>query len=81
LAAAGRAGPKFDPNKASISLAGRVVCKDGLEVPFSDKELSRRMRTSYVPIVLDLHGGRASARMWTCDFTEDYIRINASYRT
>ena len=25
--------------------------------------------------------GKGSARFWTCDFTEDYIRINASYRT
>lgn len=81
LAAAGRAGVKFDPDRASIALAGRVVCQNGLEVPFSEKEVSRRMRASFVPVVLDLHGGRASARMWTCDFTEDYIRINASYRT
>jgi glutamate N-acetyltransferase/amino-acid N-acetyltransferase len=81
LAAAGRSGAKFDPGRASIALAGRVVCKDGLEVPFNEKDVSRRMRASYVPIVLDLHGGRASFRMWTCDLTEDYIRINASYRT
>ena len=25
--------------------------------------------------------GRHATRFWTCDFTEDYIRINASYRT
>jgi glutamate N-acetyltransferase/amino-acid N-acetyltransferase len=25
--------------------------------------------------------GKGSARFWTCDFTEGYIRINASYRT
>ena len=25
--------------------------------------------------------GRGKARFWTCDFTEDYIKINASYRT
>jgi len=81
LAAAGRSGAKFNPDRASIALAGRVVCKDGLEVPFSEKEVSRRMRGKYVPVVLDLNAGRASARMWTCDFTEDYIRINASYRT
>jgi glutamate N-acetyltransferase / amino-acid N-acetyltransferase len=30
---------------------------------------------------LDLHDGKACARMWTCDFTHGYIDINASYRT
>jgi N-acetylglutamate synthase/N-acetylornithine aminotransferase len=28
-----------------------------------------------------LHSGEGKARMWTCDFTKEYIHINASYRT
>jgi glutamate N-acetyltransferase/amino-acid N-acetyltransferase len=39
------------------------------------------MLAKYVPIVIDLRAGRAEARMWTCDFTGEYVRINASYRT
>jgi len=35
----------------------------------------------HVPLVVDLHAGRESARYWTCDFTAEYVRINASYRT
>jgi glutamate N-acetyltransferase / amino-acid N-acetyltransferase len=31
--------------------------------------------------VVDLHAGDATARYWTCDFTAEYVRINASYRT
>jgi len=34
-----------------------------------------------VPIVVDLRSGRGRARMWTCDFTGEYVHINASYRT
>jgi len=30
---------------------------------------------------VDLHAGKSSARYWTCDFTAEYVRINASYRT
>jgi len=30
---------------------------------------------------VDLHAGKARARYWTCDFTAEYVRINASYRT
>ena len=32
-------------------------------------------------IVMDLHAGKSHARYWTCDFTAEYVRINASYRT
>jgi N-acetylglutamate synthase/N-acetylornithine aminotransferase len=30
---------------------------------------------------VDLHHGRGTARVWTCDFTQEYVHINASYRT
>jgi N-acetylglutamate synthase/N-acetylornithine aminotransferase len=30
---------------------------------------------------VDLRSGHGSARIWTCDFTGDYVSINASYRT
>jgi N-acetylglutamate synthase/N-acetylornithine aminotransferase len=39
------------------------------------------MLASFVPVVISLHSGRGVARVWTCDFTTEYIHINASYRT
>jgi N-acetylglutamate synthase/N-acetylornithine aminotransferase len=39
------------------------------------------MLAKYVPIVLDMRSGRGFARIWTCDFTGEYVDINASYRT
>jgi glutamate N-acetyltransferase/amino-acid N-acetyltransferase len=30
---------------------------------------------------VDLHAGSSSARVWTCDFTIEYVHINSSYRT
>jgi glutamate N-acetyltransferase/amino-acid N-acetyltransferase len=32
-------------------------------------------------IAVDLGRGRARARIWTCDFSYDYVKINAEYRT
>ena len=81
LAAAGRAGVKFDPQRVDISLAGIPVCRDGLEHPFSERVVHRKMLASFVPVVVDLNAGRGVARVWTCDFTTEYIHINASYRT
>jgi glutamate N-acetyltransferase / amino-acid N-acetyltransferase len=81
LAAAGRSGVAIDPERADIKLAGVEVCRRGLERPFSERILHGKMLAKYVPIILDLHAGSGRARVWTCDFTGEYVRINASYRT
>jgi glutamate N-acetyltransferase / amino-acid N-acetyltransferase len=81
LAAAGRAGIPFDPDKVDIQLAGIRVCRRGRECPFDERVAHRKMLAEYVPIVVNLHSGPGIARVWTCDFTAEYVRINASYRT
>ena len=81
LAAAGRTGVAFDPERAEIRLAGMLVCRRGREYAFNERVAHRKMLASYVPIVVNLRAGRGFARLWTCDFTGDYVRINASYHT
>ncbi|HXP71053.1 MAG TPA: bifunctional glutamate N-acetyltransferase/amino-acid acetyltransferase ArgJ [Candidatus Dormibacteraeota bacterium] len=81
LAAAGRAGVPFDFKLVDIKLAGILVCWRGGEYPFSENVAHKKMLAKYVPIVLDMHSGKGTARMWTCDFTGEYVNINASYRT
>ena len=81
LAAAGRAGVRFDPDRVEIRMAGLVVCRRGREYPFNERVAHGRLLRPYVPVVVDLKQGRGRARVWTCDFTADYVRINASYRT
>jgi glutamate N-acetyltransferase/amino-acid N-acetyltransferase len=81
LAAAGRAGVAFDFERADITLAGLKVCRRGRENPFDERIAHHKMLAKYVPIVVDLRSGRGHARVWTCDFTSEYIHINASYRT
>jgi glutamate N-acetyltransferase/amino-acid N-acetyltransferase len=81
LAAAGRAGIPFDFELVDIKLAGILVCRRGGEYPFSEREAHKKMLAKYVPIVVDMRSGKGTARMWTCDFTREYVDINASYRT
>ncbi len=81
LAAAGRAGVPFDPATVRIDLAGVRVCQDGLERSFNERAMHRKMLAKFVPVRMDLLAGSVSARIWTCDFTGDYVLINASYRT
>ena len=81
LAAAGRAGVKFDPDRVDMHMAGFPVLRRGRPLAFNERAASNRLLEKDVHVLLDLHAGRASARYWTCDFTAEYVRINASYRT
>ena len=81
LAAAGRSGVSFEPAHVDIHLAGIRVCRRGREHPFDERTAHRKMLAKYVPVIVNLHSGRGTARVWTCDFTAEYVRINASYRT
>jgi glutamate N-acetyltransferase/amino-acid N-acetyltransferase len=82
LSAAGNAGVAFDPRKADIDMQGVPVCRGGLAARFSEAGLKRKLDAPECEIRFALHGkGKGQARFWTCDFTEGYIRINASYRT
>ena len=82
LSAAGNARVAFDPAKVDIRMHGVVVCRQGLAAPFSEADLKRKLDEPDCEIRFHLSGkGKGSARFWTCDLTEGYIRINASYRT
>jgi glutamate N-acetyltransferase / amino-acid N-acetyltransferase len=81
FAAAGRAGVPFDTSRVDIAMAGIQVLSRGKPLDFNERAASNRLLADHVPIVMDLHAGRESARYWTCDFTAEYVRINASYRT
>jgi glutamate N-acetyltransferase / amino-acid N-acetyltransferase len=81
LAAAGRSGVKFDARRVTISIAGAAVCRNGCEHPFDEREVHQKMLAKHVPVRVDLRSGSASARVWTCDFTIEYVHINSSYRT
>ena len=82
LSAAGNAGVAFDPAKTDIHMQGVLVCRGGLAAPFSEAELKQKLDAAECEIRVAVRGqGKGAARFWTCDLTEGYIQINASYRT
>lgn len=82
ICAAGNSGVAFDPAKVDIHMQGVLVCRGGLAAPFSEPELKEKLDAPDCEIRVTIRGaGKGAARFWTCDFTEGYIRINASYRT
>jgi glutamate N-acetyltransferase / amino-acid N-acetyltransferase len=82
LAAAGYSGVSFDPSDMDIDLQDVPVCRGGIAATFDEAALKRKLNQPEVRIRVALNGkGKAEARFFTCDLTEDYIKINASYRT
>ncbi len=81
LSAAGNAGVPFDPSKVDIEMQDMPVCRGGLAANFSEDVLKRKLDEPECLIRFMIHGGGGCARFWTCDFTEEYVVINASYRT
>ncbi len=80
-AAAGRAGIDFDPTRVSLEVQGRRIFEHGRPRPFDRAELINLLGEHDVLIRLSVGEGPGQARVWTCDFSFDYVKINAEYTT
>jgi glutamate N-acetyltransferase/amino-acid N-acetyltransferase len=82
MAAAGRSGVTFDPRKVSVSLAGTEVFTRGEPTAFQPALVSAAMKAPDLEIVLTFDGpATEEIVVWTCDFSYDYVKINADYTT
>lgn len=81
LCAAGYSGAKMEPAKASLALGGIVVAKGGMNAAADAKALAPVMAAKDILVEVDLGAGSAAATVWTCDFSYEYVKINADYST
>jgi glutamate N-acetyltransferase / amino-acid N-acetyltransferase len=81
LMAAGRAGVPFNPDETEVHLGNICVFRNGAGVPFDEQAAHDYLRQKDVRILMDFHGGESEATFWTCDYSYDYIKINADYHT
>jgi glutamate N-acetyltransferase/amino-acid N-acetyltransferase len=83
LAAAGAAGVPFTEGHVSLRLQETLVYEHGAPTAFDASALSQAIRSARdVSIHLDLAGpGHATATVWSCDLTAEYVRLNAEYTT
>lgn len=80
MAALGYSGITIKEEKTDIFLNGLKLVTKGLGTG-RDKEANEKLRNKEIKIVVDLHLGKGSAKVLTCDLTEGYVKINAEYRT
>lgn len=86
ISAVGNAGvDEIDPQNIWIafsSKAGRiVVCEASMRRDFDEALAKQILSEQDLVIEIDLKFGEAEASVWTCDFSHDYIKINADYRS
>jgi len=81
LCAAGYAGAGVTPRSVDLSIQDVPVLVRGTPAVFDAPALSRAMRGEEVLIRLDLGQGTDTTTFWTCDFSAEYISINADYTT
>jgi glutamate N-acetyltransferase/amino-acid N-acetyltransferase len=80
MAALGRSGVLFSEEKVDVRFNNILVVRNGLSNN-RDTQATAALRGKELRILVDLHAGTAAADVLTCDFSEDYVRINAEYRT
>ncbi len=79
--AVGYSGAKFSKEKMNINLCGVPVFHNLQPVAFDAIKLHKLMKEKVVSIDIDLGVGKAKAIAHTCDFSYDYVKINADYHT
>lgn len=81
ITAAGYSGAKFDPELVDISIGNIMFCRNGAALAFDETKAKDILKEKEIKIEVNLKNGLFSDRMWTCDFSYDYVKINGSYRS
>jgi len=80
VAAAGRAGVDFDPNKIDLYFDDQKILSSSKEV-MDEKKAQSVLKKPKFEVTLNIKSGKASSFVIASDLTFDYIKINAHYRT
>lgn len=81
LCAVGRSGAYVEPQRASLWFGDVKIVEDGEPLGVDQAEARGPMLMKELTIAVDLGVGSESASVLTCDFSYDYVKINAEYHT
>ena len=81
--AIGNAGVQaMDTSKVNLWLGNvRVIENGGRAASYLEEDGARVMKPAEIVVKVDLGRGTAATTVWTCDYSYDYVKINAEYRT
>ncbi len=82
FAAMGRSGVRFDPMQVDIAIGDIVLVRNGLAVgQQAEVAATALLKEKKIAVRIDLKDGVGCEEMYTCDFSLDYVKINADYRS
>jgi glutamate N-acetyltransferase/amino-acid N-acetyltransferase len=82
VAVAGRAGVEFSLDRAAVRIGDVELFSKGAPHDELAPQAAEYLAQKDIDVTVDLGtGGSGRARMWTCDLSAEYVRINADYRT
>ena len=82
IAAAGRSGIRFNPERVDIAFGDVVIVRNGKTLGKDAEEAATRViKENKFAVCIDLKDGAGCEEIHTCDFSVDYVKINADYRT
>jgi glutamate N-acetyltransferase/amino-acid N-acetyltransferase len=80
--AIGKSGERIEQEKIVIHIGKNIVTQYGrVAEDYDENKTKKYMRKNDLTIRVDLGLGTGKARVWGCDFTKEYIAINADYRS
>jgi glutamate N-acetyltransferase/amino-acid N-acetyltransferase len=80
--AIGNAIPDLNTKNCNIFLDDVCVVKDGQRsIDYTEVQGAAIMAKSEISVTVQLGRGTAHTTVWTCDYSYDYVKINAEYRT
>ena len=81
ICAVGYAGVPMNPNHTTVKFGGIPVYADGMGASYDADALRAVMTAHDIVVEVDLNDGDAEAKVWTCDFSYEYVKINGEYHT
>jgi len=81
MAALGNSGAAFEAEKVEITINNLLAVKNGQEVAKNHLRLKNAFKNKRLDISINLHNGRHTSEVFTCDLSYDYVKINAAYTT
>jgi len=81
IAAVGYSGIEFDPAKFEIIINSMQILNQNYIVALPTVEANQTLKPQFIDLQIKLNAGNGKATCWTCDFSEEYVKINGSYRT
>lgn len=81
VCAIGYSSAEVDQSKVDVFYGNEKLVENGTPIPYNGLKVEEMLKEIDVKVTVDLKLGEGAACVWTCDFSYDYVKINAEYHT